>query len=58
MAFDQSFLGFVVAVVLFVGIALWFLSSSTKSSERRRTERETKRIAHQPWDGAGGRVNR
>ena len=58
MVFDQSFLGFVVAVVLFVGIALWFLSSSTKSSERRRAERETRHIAHQPWDSAGGRANR
>jgi len=58
MNLDSSFMGFVIAVVLFVALALWYLSSSTRSSERRRTERETKRIAHQPWDGAGGRVNR
>jgi len=58
MIIDTSFLGFVVAVVLFVAIALWFLSSSTKSSERRRTERETRHIAAQPWDSAGGRANR
>jgi hypothetical protein len=58
MAIDSTFLGFVVAVVLFVAIGLWFLSSSTKSSERRRTERETRHIASQPWDSAGGRANR
>jgi len=58
MNLDSSFMSFVIAVVLFVALALWYLSSSTRSSERRRTERETKRIAHQPWDGAGGRVNR
>ena len=58
MAIDSSFLGFVIAVVLFVALALWYLSSSTKSSERRRTQRESKHISHQPWDGAGGRVNR
>ena len=58
MNLDSSFMGFVIAVVLFVALALWYLSSSTRSSERRRTERETRRIAHQPWDGAGGRVNR
>jgi len=58
MAIDLPFLSFVVAVALFVAIALWYLSASTKSSERRRTERETRRIAQQPWDGAGGRANR
>ena len=58
MTIDSSFLGFVAAVVLFVAIALWYLSTSTKSSERRRTERETRRISSQPWDGAGGRANR
>jgi hypothetical protein len=58
MAIDSSFLGIVFAVVLFVAIALWYLSASTKSGERRRRDRETKHIAHQPWDGAGGRVNR
>ena len=58
MAIDSSFLGFVLAVVLFVALALWYLSSSTKSNERRRTERETRRISQQPWDGAGGRANR
>ena len=57
MAIDSSFVSFVIAVVLFVAIALWYLSASTKSSERRRRERETKRISHQPWDGAGG-INR
>ena len=39
-------------VVAVIGLALWYLATSTKSSERRRTERETKHIAHQPWDGA------
>jgi len=59
MAIDSSFLGFVVAVVLFVAIALWYLSTSTKSSERRHTERETRHLSsHQPWDSAGGRANR
>ena len=58
MAIDSSFLGFVLAVVLFVALALWYLSSSTKSNERRRTERETRHISNQPWDSAGGRANR
>jgi hypothetical protein len=58
MNFDSPFISFVIAVVLFVALALWYLSSSTKSNERRRVRRETKHLAHQPWDGAGGRVNR
>jgi len=58
MNIDSPFLSFVIAVVLFVALALWYLSSSTKSNERRRMERETKHLSHQPWDGAGGRVNR
>jgi len=58
MAIDSSFLSFVAAIVLFVALALWYLATSTKSSERRRTQRESKHLSHQPWDGAGGRVNR
>ena len=58
MNIDSPFLSFVIAVVLFVALALWYLSSSTKSNERRRTERETRRLSQQPWDGADGRANR
>ena len=58
MQLDITFLSLVVAAVLFVGIAILYLSISTKSSERRREERVTKHIARQPWDAAGGRANR
>jgi hypothetical protein len=58
MGLDLSFLSLVVAVVLFVGIAVLYLSAATRTSERRREERTTKHISRQPWDAAGGRANR
>jgi len=55
---NLSFLGLVVAVVLFVALAVLYLAASTKTSERRREARTTKHLAQQPWDAAGGRANR
>jgi len=58
MAIDLQFVSFIVAVVLFVAIGIGYLFGSTRPKTRRREEIETRRIASQPWDGAGGRANR
>ena len=57
----SSLLGFgLVVIALVVGLALWYLTVSTPPSDKRREERETKRISQQPWDAqsSDGRANR
>ena len=58
MHFELPVLGFLVTLALMVGIVLWVLSVSGRSGDERRKQREANRIAHQPWDSAGGRANR
>jgi len=55
-----SLLGFAIAIVLVIGLALWFFSSSSRSNEQRREALESKRMSRQPWDAdsADGRANR
>lgn len=51
-------LGLGITLALVIGIALWILSSSSRSSGERREELEARRVSHQPWDSADGRANR
>jgi uncharacterized membrane protein YdjX (TVP38/TMEM64 family) len=59
MNMEISFMGFVLLVIaLTVGLALWYLSATTRGNDRRREDRETRYVARQPWDDADGRANR
>lgn len=58
---ESSLLGFGLSVIaVIVALALWYLSASTRPSDKRRDERETRRISQQPWDAqsSDGRGNR
>jgi len=48
----------IALIALLVGFAVWVLAVSICANETRRDELEAKRMAHQPWDGAGDRANR
>ena len=54
----STVLGLGIVIVLAVGLALWYFSSATRENEKRREAVKTRRMAHQPWDSAGGRANR
>ena len=59
MTVGLPLLGIGIALVaLLIGFAVWFLAVSICANETRRDELEAKRMAHQPWDGAGERANR
>lgn len=59
MTLGLPLLGIGIALIaLLVGFAVWYLAVSVFSNEARREERETRRLADQPWDSAGERANR
>lgn len=45
-------------IALVVGIVIWYLAFSMRSHEAHREDVAAKRMADQPWDGAGERANR
>jgi len=60
MNFELPYLGLGIVIALVAGIAVWFYSASSRSSQKRREEQQAKRMSHQPWDADSpdGRANR